>query len=119
MRLLAKHVNKQNVIQTSYNIHGQTLKETSEAKYIGVIIDSKLSWNSHTDAVKKRANQTTAVLRRNLSSCPKDVKAKCCKPIVRLHLEYASTVWDPITKSSIAKLESVQRHAARFCCSDY
>ena len=31
----------------------------------------------------------------------------------------ASTVRDPVTKSSIAKLESVQRRAARFCCSDY
>ncbi|MEW8546317.1 MAG: hypothetical protein AB2693_22600 [Candidatus Thiodiazotropha sp.] len=28
-------------------------KETSKAKYFGVTIDSKLSWNSHTDAVTK------------------------------------------------------------------
>ena len=28
-------------------------------------------------------------------------------------------VWDPITNSNIAKLESVQRHAIRFCCNDY
>ena len=110
--------NKRNVIPTSYSIHGQTLKETSKAKYLGVTIDSKLSWNSHIDAVTKRANQTTAFLRRNLSSCPKDVKAKCYKSIVRPQLEYASTVWDPVTKSNIAKLESVQRRAARFCCND-
>ena len=59
--------NKRNIIQTSYNIHGHTLKETTQAKYLGVTIDNKLSWNSHVDQVTKRANQTTAFLRRNLS----------------------------------------------------
>ena len=39
--------------------------------------------------------------------------------IVYPQLEYASTVWDPVTKSNIAKVESVQRHAARFCFNDY
>ena len=67
----------------------------------------------------QKANQTTAFLRRNLSSCPKDVKAKCYKSIVRPQLEYALTVWDPVSKSNIAKVESVQKHAARFCYNDY
>ena len=102
-----------------YNIHGQTLNETSKAKYLGVHIDNTLSWNSHIDTVTKKANQTTAFLRRNLSSCPKDVKAKCYKSIVRPQLEYASTVWDPVTKSNIAKVEPVQRNAAMFCFNDY
>ena len=56
---------------------------------------------------------------RNLSSCPKDVKAKCYKSIICPQLEYTWTVQDPITKSDIAKLESVQRPATRFRCSDY
>ena len=34
-------------------------------------------------------------------------------------MEYASTVWAPYTKSSIEKLEAIQRHAARFVVSDY
>ena len=114
-----QNTNKRNVIQTSFNIHGQTLKEISKAKYLGVTTYSKLFWNSHIDTVTKRANQATVFLRRNLSSCPKDVKAKCYKSIVRPQLECAPTVWDPVNKSIIAKLESVQRLAARFCCNDY
>lgn len=34
-------------------------------------------------------------------------------------MEYASTVWAPYTKSSIEKLEAIQRRAARFVVSDY
>ena len=69
--------NKRNVMQASYNILVHTLKVpvTSKAKYLGVTVDSRLSWNSHNDAATKRTNQTTAFLRRNLSTCPKDVQA--------------------------------------------
>ena len=95
-------------------IYTTKLWKTSQAKYIGVTIDNKLSWKSHVDLVTKRANQTTAFLRRNLSSCSTDVKAKCYKSLVRPQLEYAVTIWDPYTK-----VEAVQRRAARFCFNDY
>ena len=40
-----KHIritNKRKIVQTSFNIHGQTLKDTTQAKYPGVTIDNKL-----------------------------------------------------------------------------
>ena len=83
--------NKRNIIQTSYNIHDHTLKETTQAKYLGVTIDNKLSWNSHVNQVTKKANQTTAFLQKNLSSCLKDVKAQRYKSLVRPQLEDAAT----------------------------
>ena len=67
----------------------------------------------------KRANQTTAFLQRNLSSCLKDVKTQCDKSLVRPQLEYAATTWDPYTKTNSAKVEAVQRRVARFCFNDY
>ena len=46
--------NKRKIIQTTYKIHGQVLKETSKAKNLGVTIDKTLSWNSHIDMVTKK-----------------------------------------------------------------
>ena len=34
-------------------------------------------------------------------------------------MEYGSVIWDPYTKNDIAKLENVQRLAARFIMKDY
>ena len=39
--------------------------------------------------------------------------------LVRPHLEYASSVWDPFRKCHINALEMVQRKAARFATSNY
>ncbi|XP_060607677.1 uncharacterized protein LOC132759834 [Ruditapes philippinarum] len=111
--------NKRKVITWSYAIHGQTLKQTNKAKYLGVTLDNTLSWNSHIEATAKKANTTTAFLRRNLSHCPQNIKATCYKTLVRPQLEYASSVWDPYTKANISKLENCQLRAARFCTGDY
>ena len=52
--------------------------------------------------------------RRNLHMCSKEVKNTAYNMIVRPHIEYASTCWNPYTKRNIDKLEVVQRRAARF-----
>ena len=51
--------NKRKVIQTSYNIHGQTLNETSKAMYLGVI-QTILCPGTAISTVTKKANQTKA-----------------------------------------------------------
>ena len=58
-------------------------------------ITSDLKWNSHIRNVCSKANRTVGFLRRNLFSCPQDVKEAAYKSMVRPILEYGSTVWDP------------------------
>jgi hypothetical protein len=50
---------------------------TSKGKYLGITISQNLSWNNHIDNVCRKANNTTAFLRRNLSSCPANIRTKC------------------------------------------
>ena len=44
---------------------------------------------------------------------------KCLSPSVLPQLKYALTVWEPVTKFNMAKVESVQRRATVFFCNDY
>ena len=41
-----------------------------------------------------KANRTLGFLRRNLYSCPKEVKEAAYKGLVRPVLDYGSSVWD-------------------------
>ena len=82
--------------------------------YLGVELDSKLSWANHIQSVTSRANRMLGLLRRNLFSCSPKVKAVSYKILVRPRLEYCASVWDPYQKEYIKQLEGVQRRAARF-----
>ena len=110
---------KRNPIKTTYTIHGHDLTVNKTGKYLGVTIADNLTWIAHVDATSKKANNSLAFLRRNLASCPRDIKAQSYQGLVRPILEYASTSWDPYTKSNIQQLEAVQRRAARFVTGDY
>ena len=65
---------KQNKIQASYTLEGTVLENVDIIKYLGLTITSDLKWNSHIRNVCSKANRTLGFLRRNLFSCPHDVK---------------------------------------------
>ena len=106
-------------VVSCYSIHGKALKEVTGAKYLGVTIDRKLTWNDHIDNIIKKANNTRAFLQRNISSCPQAIKSWCYQTFVRPIVEYASTVWDPSTKKYTKAVENVHRQAAHFVINNY
>ena len=91
MQLTKKH----NKIQASYALEDTVLENVESIKYLGVTINSDLKWNSHIRNVCSKAKRTLGFLRRNLFSCPQDVKEATYKSLVRPILEYGSTVWPP------------------------
>ena len=111
--------NKRKTINQSYIMHNQILEVVDSAKYLGVHIHKKLSWNVHVNHTIKKANKTRCFLQRNLKSCSSEVKLQCYKTYVRPILEYASVVWDPHTTTNVDKLEMAQRKAARFIHNDW
>ena len=81
------------------------------------VVPCSLKWNSHIRNVCSKANRTLGFLRRNLFSCPQDVKDAAYKSMVRPIFEYESTVWDPHCNGLNDELENVQKRAARFVTS--
>ena len=88
-------------------------------KYLGVTSTSDLRWNTHVSNVCTKANRTLGFLRRNLYSCPQEVKEAAYKGLVRPVLDYGSLVWDPPGVVLQDELESVQKRAARFVTGNY
>ena len=111
--------NKRKPLISTYTIHGVPLASVKTAKYLGLNISTNLSWTPHIDNVAKKANNTNAFLRRNISTCPSKIKEQCYRTMVRPIMEYACVVWDPITQKDTHKIEMVQRRATRFVYGDY
>ena len=110
---------KKKTINFDYFIHNQIIEKTDQAKYLGINLNSKLSFNSHIDLICKKAHHTLSFLQRNFGTCHKDLKIQLYKSHVRPLLEYCNTVWDPFTKRNMDKVEAVQRRGARFVHSSF
>ena len=97
-----------------YVLHGHELEHVATAKYLGVTLQSDLKWDVHIENIVKKANQMLGFLRRNLKVGSVKTKELAYKTFIRPLVEYACTVWDPASKTEIAKIEMVQRRAARY-----
>ena len=88
-------------------------------RYLGVELQSNISWNRHMDQTVKKANSTLGFLRHNLRVSNEKTKSAAYISMVRPILEYSSTIWSPYTKDYIYKIEMVRRRAARYVTNRY
>ena len=110
---------KRTFIDYDYHLKGHSLKMEDHTKYLGIEISSDLQWNHHIDKIVKKGNSTLGFLRRNLRTSKEDLKCTAYKTLVRPHLEYCMTVWNPHQKNQTEKIEMVQRRAARYITGRY
>ena len=101
----------------------------TQAKYLGVILDSKLSWLPHTDKVIRKAKQYIFMLRQAISKSwgPKTNYMKWAyTAIIKARITYACLVWghsleaetrknklNRINKSMVAILPNTRKSTPR------
>ena len=102
-----------------YVLMGKVLDSVTHHPYRGVELSRSLDWSQHVNNKIMEANRSLGFLRQNLSSCPEGVKETAYKALVRPHVEYASSVWDPHLKKHFKQIAEVQRGAARFVKNCY
>ena len=108
-----------NPISSSYTLKGHALQMEDSTRYLGVELQSNMSWNRHMDQAVKKANSTLGFIRRNLRVSNEQTKSSAYFSMVRPIVEYCSTVWNPYTTEYIKKVEMVLRRAARYVTNRY
>lgn len=98
---------------TSYTINNQELIQTNKEKDIGITVDHKLTFEDHLSEKVNKANSMFAMLRRTFEYMNKQTFIPLYKSLVRIHLDFASSVWSPYKMKDIEKLESVQRRSTK------
>ena len=111
---------KQNPVESNYVLMGKVLDSVTHHPYLGVELSRNLDWGQHVNNKVMKANRSLGCLRWNLSGCPYGVKEAAYKALVRPHVEYAGSVWDPhLKKEHVKQIEGVQRRAACFVKNSY
>ena len=106
--------NKRLLISYNYQLSGCFLKWSSTVKYLGVILNSKLTWDDQCTYVASKASRLLNLLRRNLFACSTVAKNRAFRSLIIPILDYASQVWNPSTQKNAMKLEAVQLRAVHW-----
>ena len=112
MQLTRKRIKK---IHASYTLEGTNLENVESIKYLGVTITSDLRWNTHVSNVCTKANRTLGFLRRNLYSCPQEIKEAAYKGLMRPVLDYGSSVLGPPRCSSPGRIRKRAKAHCQIC----
>ena len=86
------------------------LTETTCEKDLGVNVDNLLNFNKHISNLVKKARSISAMLLRTFTNKSSDIHVPLFKSLVRPHLEYSNSVWNPYFKNDINRLEKVQKN---------
>ena len=111
--------NKRKPISNKYYLDTEILEKKDKIKYLGAIIDKKLTFGQHIQEKSKNATTVLNMLRRNLHFAPRSVKRKAYTACVLPIIEYASSCWAPTSQKSNNTLEMVQHNAAKFVTNCY
>jgi hypothetical protein len=106
--------NSRTISNHDYKMEDKSLEIVKHHPYLGVELSSKLKYNHHVDNITSKASKSLGFIKRNLKHCPKVVKERAYKSLVRPKLEYCSTIWNPQYKTQVKQIEQIQRNAARF-----
>ena len=82
-------------------------------KHLGILFDSKLTFEEHCKTVLSKTNRTIGLLRKLQGLLPRAALITIYKASVRPHLDYGNVLYDQAFNASLKleKLESIQYNA--------
>ena len=104
--------------QFTLRIHNNKIKRVNEIKFLGVVIDENLNWNSHINKLLKKLSCSTGVLNLIKNNIPEELYKDLYCTLFESHLAYGITVWGGVTKSKLDKIFKVQKKCIRILFGD-
>ena len=99
--------------KVNYVMESTQLQEVSEEKDLGIIVSDDLKWEKQCIAAVKQANKILGMIKRNFVDRSKETILALYKSLVRPHLEYCISVWNPYLAKDVKLIEGVQRRATK------
>ena len=101
------------IYHPSTNKHKQ-LECREFVKYLGVLIDYKLSWNNHIDTILLKISRTVGLLSKLRHFVPFSTLISICYSLIAPYFRNGLIAWGQASKSQLNKLLIFQKRALRF-----
>ena len=74
-------------------VQGYTVKLVYKAKYLGMVIDDKLTWKDHIDYVSLKIKRNLGIIKRVRNDIPKESLIALYRTMVEPYLRYCNNIW--------------------------
>ena len=73
--------------------NGTVVPKVNEQKHLGLVLDSKLSFERHLNEITMKAKISIGIIKYLSSFLPLKTLDQMCKALVRSHLDYCDTIY--------------------------
>jgi len=97
-------------------INGNPVKVDRKAKFLGIVFDSRLTWNDHVNYVVEKCKKRLNLLRAisgNSWGANKKTLLMIYRSLIRSVLDYGAIAFDSMSKHNKEKFDSIQAQALR------
>ena len=101
-------------------LNGTKLFESPKLKYLGVILDNKLSWKHHINELSKKLNRAVGMVYKIRTNCSNAVLRSLYFSLFHSHITYGIPVWGKCIALYSNKILLIQKKMVRaITSSDY
>ena len=90
------------------NINRHCIKQVSEMKYLGVILDNKLNWHNHIQYVCTKLAKAAGIIYKIRNKAPQKVLMLLYHSLVGTYLRYGIASWGSAKTTALSKLQILQ-----------
>lgn len=95
------------------SLHDMHLSLVSNEKVLGVQIDDNLSWTQHVSKISKKISTNVWLLSKIKNYLSVEHRILFYKSYIQPHIDYANVIWGNAAKTSLMRIERLQRRACR------
>ena len=115
MHFHPKHCQQNSYINPTLKVvvNGTEIQKVNKARFLGIIIDDKLTWNAQIDSLIDKLNSCIITIKRIKKFIPKEHYMKLYHSLFLSHLTYGISAWGGVSRSKLGKIFSIQKRCMR------
>ena len=99
--------------ELTINLNGKKIKKVDSTRFLGVIIDDKLTWEKHIDYLESKLKSAIVMIKRIKKFIPKSKYNTIYHSLFASHLSYCISVWGGTYKTKLSKIFLLQKRCLR------
>ena len=94
-------------------LNGVTIFESPKIKYLGIILDSRLTWKHHINEICKKLGRSLGMLYKTRKFCNENILRSLYFSLFNSHASYGLAVWGQCSSDLYVKIERLQKRIIR------